>query len=188
MTRPTIVLAVVLATLAGLSPVSAVPSDTATAIGVDVGATAAGAFVGALSAGASVELPLSRGWGVDLEPSFYAASGTGVTILQVNAAALGRFYFMSLLVPPSRPVSWGPFAAAGLVGSYAHVQGDSTLDVLSVGTTIRAGYRLVFGDRGVFFEPSVGFMALLGGRLGSAGTTLGTNAGVTLGLVAGWRF
>ena len=149
-------------------------------MGADIGTTAAGAFMGAVAVSLSVELPLSRAWAIDLEPSFYAASGTDMSILQVNVEALARFYLVSLIASDAaRPVEWGPYVAAGAVAAWGDAQGDSNISVLAVGPAVRAGYRVVFGDAGFFFEPSVGFMALF---------SSGANTGMTLGLIAGWRF
>ncbi len=180
MTRKAILLGLAMVLVAGLSAGAAPVSSERTAVGADIGATAAGAFVGALAVSLSVELPLSRGWAINLEPSFYAATGTDTSILQINAEALARFYLTSLfVVDAARPVQWGPFVAAGAVAAWEYAQGDSAMSVLALGPAVRAGYRVVFGDTGFFFEPSLGFMALVSSR---------TNTGVTLGMTAGWRF
>lgn len=180
MTWKAILLVLALVLLPGMSGVAAPLSPERTAIGADIGTAAAGAFVGAVAATLSMELPMSRGWAIDLEPSFYTASGTGASILQISAEALMRFYFTSLFVgDAARPVSWGPFLAAGAVATWGYAQGDSTISVLALGPAIQAGYRVVFGDAGFFFEPSLGYMALFSSS---------TNVGVTLGLTTGWRF
>ena len=192
MKKDALILGLAMMLAAGGTCAAAAPPGTAaterTAVGADVGATAAGAFAGAVSLAFSVELPLSRAWAIDLEPSVYVAPGTGVSILQVNAGALARFYFMSLFVADAaRPAQWGPFFAAGAVAAWEYAP-DQAITVLALGPAIRAGYRVVFGDAGFSFEPSVGFMALFGGHFEPAGTSASANAGLTLGLIAGWRF
>ncbi len=164
-------------------------SSGRTSLGIDLGATAAGAFVGAVAVTASLEVPLSRAWALDIEPSFYAGSGSGEAILQVNAEALARFYVMSLFVgDANRTMQWGPFVAAGAVAAWENAQGDAGVAALAVGPAVRVGYRLVFGDAGFFLEPSLGFMALLGGRFEPGGSSAGINSGFTFGMIAGWRF
>ncbi len=158
------------------------------AIGVDIGTTAAGAFMGAVSLGFSLELPLSRAWALDLEPSFYAASGTDMTIVQINAAALARFYLVSLFVNEAAPAQWGPFLSAGATAAWGLLDEAQAIATVSLGPTVRAGYRLVFGDVGLFLETSVGYMALFGVQVTPAGASFSANGGLTLGLVAGWRF
>ncbi len=160
-----------------------------TALGADIGTTAAGAFMGAVAGSFSLELPLSRAWAIDIEPSFYGTSGTGTSILQINVEVLTRFYLLSLFLDDlTRPVQWGPFAAAGGVAAWGYSQGDSTITVLALGPAVRAGYRFVFGNAGIFAEPSVGFMALFGGQFAPAGVSSSVNTGITLGLIVGWRF
>lgn len=158
------------------------------ALGADIGTTAAGAFMGAVSIGLSLELPLSRAWALDLEPSFYAVAGTDISIVQINAEALARFYFVSLFVDDSAPVQWGPYLAAGAAAAWSLVQEAAATTTVSLGPVVRAGYRLVFGGAGLYLEPSVGYMALLGAQLSPAGASLSANGGLTLGLIVGWRF
>jgi len=174
---------------AGVSAGAAPVPPERTAVGADIGSTAAGAFMGAVAASFTLELPLSRAWAIDIEPSFYWASGTGTSILQINAEALARFYLVSLFVDDqTRTVQWGPFVAAGAIAAWGYAQGDSTITVLALGPAIRAGYRFIFGDAGIFVEPSVGFMALFGGQFAPAGASSSMNTGLTLGLIVGWRF
>lgn len=189
MTRKAFAVCLAVILIAGVAAGAAPVPLERTALGADIGTTTAGAFMGAVAGAFSLELPLSRAWAIDIEPSFYGASGTGTSILQINVEALARFYLTSLFVDdPTRPAQWGPFAAAGGVAAWGYAQGDSTITVLALGPAIRAGYRFVFGDAGIFVEPSVGFMALFGGQFAPAGVTSSANSGVTLGLIVGWRF
>jgi hypothetical protein len=66
-------------------------------------------------------------------------------------------------------------------------QGGSTLNVLSIGPAVEVGYRLVFGDRGIFVEPSLGWMALLGGKFDASGINSAMNSGMTFALILGYR-
>jgi hypothetical protein len=171
--------------------VAAAPSATKApmAVGADLGTTSAGALMGAAAAGFSVDLPLAPAWSLDLESSGYWASGTDNSVVQINVAALARFYFMSLFIKDSaRQVQWGPFLAGGAVVAWERAQADSILNVLSIGPVLRAGYRLVFGDRGIFVEPSLGWMALFGGEFAPSGLASAVNAGMTGGLTLGYRF
>ena len=169
---------------------AAAPASTERiAIGADIGAPLAGAFVGASSGTFSLELPLSRSWAADLDPSFYMASVTGTSILQLNLEALARFYIMSLFVADAaRTAQWGPFISAGAVAAWECIRTESSVSVPAFGPMIQVGYRFVFGDEGIFFEPLLGLMALLGWQWGPVGITSCVNAGPTLGVVAGWRF
>jgi len=171
--------------------VCATPSSSIdpAAFGVDLGATTAGAFMGAAALDISVDIPLARGWSLDLEPSGYWAAGSQSSVVQLDAVTLARFYLTSLFINGAdRQSQWGFFIAGGAVAAWENIQGGSALDVLSIGPTFRLGYRLVFGDHGIFLEPALGWMALIGGRFEAGGVTPITNSGVTAGLTLGYRF
>jgi len=159
------------------------------AVGVDVGTTAAGAVMGAVAAGASVDLPLAHSLSVTIEPSVYWAAGTGQSIFQLTAVGGVRFYLMSLFIPESRRrAQWGPFAFAGIALAWARQTGSTTFDTICFGPNVAVGYRLVFGDRGFFLEPTVGWMALYGAQLDESGATSSANSGVCVGFMLGYRF
>jgi hypothetical protein len=159
------------------------------AIGADLGTTAASAFVGSTAARLSVELPLSSSLALDLEPSFYAASGTGMSIAQVNAEALARCYLVSLFAKDQpRTARWGPYLAGGAVAAWSRETGGSVITILALGPEIRGGYRFVFGEAGLFVDPSVGYALLTGIRLEPDAKSFTMNGGLTLGMTIGWRF
>jgi hypothetical protein len=158
------------------------------AIGAEVGTIAAGALMGAAAGGISVDLPLTPAWSLGLEPSGYWATGVGSSVLQLNLEGTLRFHLMSLFVDDhARPTHWGPFLAAGADASWERARVSSSLAILSLGPVLKAGYRLVFGEHGIFLEPSIGWMALFGVELGSGGGSSISNAGATAGLILGYR-
>ena len=164
-------------------------SPEAQAIGVDIGTTAASAVMGAAAASLSIDLPLSRSWSVDLEPSGYWSQGTDAAVLQFSLAGLVRFYLLSLFEPDTdRPVQWGPFLAAGAIAAWEHVQAVTTIDDLAIGAEFRAGYRLVFGDKGIFVEPSLGWTAFLGSRFAANAYSSSLSSGMTAAVILGYRF
>ena len=96
---------------------------------------------------------------------------------------------MSLVVTEEdRQVQWGPFLAGGAAVAWGHAQGNSTLNAFSIGPDLRAGYRLVFGDRGIYLEPTLGWMVLFGAQLGPSGSNFVATNGIRAGLTAGYRF
>jgi hypothetical protein len=84
------------------------------------------------------------------------------------------------------PLSVG--ADIGAAAAWKHAQGGSVLNILSIGPVLRAGYRLVFGDRGIYVEPTLGFLVFAGGQFGPGGAAAALNTGVTAGLTLGYRF
>ena len=185
-TLASLVLALLVPALAGAAPSTATDPM---AIGADIGTTATGIAMGAVAVDLSVDMPLARSWAFDLEPSAYVASGPGAFVLQLTVEALARFYFMSLVVTEAeRQAQWGPFLAGGAVVAWARAQGNSTLSAFSIGPELRAGYRLVFGDGGIYVEPTFGWMVLFGAQLGSGGLTTAITDGIRAGLTLGYRF
>ena len=167
--------AMLIASVLALFPATAALAGTARAelgeplaVGIDVGTTASSAVMGAVAGSVCFELPLAHPLSLTFEPSAYWSSGTGVSILQLTLVAMMRFYPVALFVSEGQ-AHWGPFVAAGAAVAWAHEQSDASLDVVSFGPDVEAGYRLVFGDRGIFVEPSFGWTALYGGRFDSSG-------------------
>jgi len=112
-----------------------------------------------------------------------------VTLFQLTVIAEVRFYIVSLLVTdPSRQAHWGPFVSGGAAVAWARMLGGSTIDAVSFGPDLAAGYRLVFGDHGIFLEPSMGWMALYGATFTTSGMSSAVNTGITLAMILGWRF
>ncbi|HVP17434.1 MAG TPA: hypothetical protein VMU36_00455 [Spirochaetia bacterium] len=169
----------------------AAPADSVdpVAAGLDVGTTASSAFVGAAAASFSLDLPLGHSVSLQLQPSAYYASGTSVTIFQLTVITSLRFYVVSLFVTdPRRQAQWGPFVSGGAAVAWARMLNGSTIDAVSFGPDLAAGYRLVFGNHGIFIEPSVGWMALYGATFNSSKISSAVNTGVVLGMILGWRF
>ena len=157
-------------------------------VGIDLAPTTSGALMGAAALGVSLSLPVSRAVSLDLEPSAYGSWGTGVSVVQVNLAALGRLYLAGLSAHAAeRATQRGLFLAAGAVAAWERLQGTSTLSVVAGGPTVRAGYRIGFGSHRVYLEPSFGFTALFGGIVGAGGPGATGSTGISAGLVLGYR-
>jgi hypothetical protein len=173
-----------------VAPVEAAKSEARepVALGLDAGTTAASAIFGAAAAGLLLDVPLAHPLSLTFQPSAYWSSGTDVSIIQLTMAVMMRFYLISLFVPEERQAHWGPFMAAGVGVAWAREHSGALLDVIAFGPDVQAGYRLVFGDRGFFLEPTVAWMSLYGARLDASGATATTNSGISLGFTLGWRF
>jgi hypothetical protein len=185
-TATMLILAFFMPSLASAAPLA---SDKPIALGADIGTIAAGALMGAVTGSLSADLPLSRAWSLNLAPSGYWASINGTSMLQLNMEGTVRFCLMSLFVKDaSRQVNWGLFAACGAATAWERIETASALNVLSAGPVLRAGYRLVLGDHGIFLEPSLGWMALYGVQFSSGGVFPTLNTGATLGMILGYRF
>ncbi len=157
------------------------------ALGLDVGTTASSALMGAVAGSVCLDLPVAHQMSLTFSPSVYWASGTDVSVLQLTMIAMMRFYPVALFVNEAQ-AHWGPFVAAGAAVAWAQEQSGATLNVVSFGPDVEVGYRLVFGDRGIFVEPTFGWMALYGGLLDSSGASATMNSGFSAGFTLGYRF
>jgi hypothetical protein len=88
-----------------------------------------------------------------------------------------------------RQTLWGPFAGLGAAAAWEGWNGGASVSVLSGGPAAEAGYRLVFGDHGLFLEPYLGWMAFFGARKASGAPLAFSFAnGMFGGLSLGYRF
>lgn len=175
-------------TFALLAPALALRAKPgAVSIGLDLGTTAMGLAMDAGAAALSFELPQAEAWALDLEPSFYAASGTTASTLQLNLAALCRFYLVS---PPKdeSAAQQGTYLAAGALASCEWIRSFSPLFGFAIGPILRAGYRIAFSDRRLYLDLSASYSALFGGRSRGAEIAASISYGPAFGFVAGWRF
>ncbi len=158
------------------------------ALGLDVGTSAINAVMGTAAVSLSLDLPLGHPLSLTLQTAASWAPGTGSSVFQLALIAQARFYFISLFVPENGQANWGPFMAAGADVAWTRQLSDSTLDAVSFGPDVEGGYRLVFGDRGIFIEPTFGWIALYGARFDVEGPSPVTSSGYSAGLTVGYRF
>lgn len=158
------------------------------ALGVDVGTAAISSLMGAPAGGLSLDLPLGHPLSLTLQTVASWTPGTGSSVFQLALIAQARFYFVSLFVPETGQADWGPFIAAGAAVAWTRELNDSTVDAVSFGPDVQAGYRLVFGDRGIFLEPTFAWLALYGARFDVEGPSPVTSSAYSAGLTVGYRF
>jgi len=162
--------------------------DEPFALGLGAATAVSGAVAGAAVGALSFDVPVGHPLSIMIEPSVSWVSSAGGGVLQLTMAAVMRFYLISPFVPEDRQAHWGPFIAGGAAVSWARQQSGATPNVIAFGPNVEAGYRLVFGDHGIFLEPAVAWMMLYGARLDPGGPSAVTSNGLLVGLTVGYRF
>ncbi len=165
-------------------------ADEPFALGVEAATTVSGAIAigNTVLAGLSFDIPAGHPLSIMVKPSVsWVSSGDG-GILQVALSATMRFFLIAPFVPEDRQAHWGPFIAGGAAGSWAQQQSGAMLNMVAFGPHVEAGYRLVFGDHGIFLEPAVEWTILYGARLDPSGPTAVTSNGLFVSISVGYRF